>query len=269
MRILFTAIIIATLFIPTARAGEHKPGANYQCFYDSNPGSGKWHYYFCDYGGSGTKCSGKRAGDGGGDEIKKLKHLETFKFATFPFESYCCCVTSDQNKFVKATAHGCYTDSYEDAEQIVKDLGNGQTCIKRIRRTVCGTDEIIDCNASDETCRPDRYRNGACAPICIGENMAYESQTSNTCISCPATAYQGPIKEQDGVYYCKTCDAATEFYDPSTKACVSKSGMTAISTQTMEKCWRCPTDADRKACMLATHSGTEPADNIRTNCYLK
>ena len=259
MRKIFAIFMVLAIFNAPAHAGDHKAGANNQCFYDSKHDNGKWHYYFC--GGTVTSgktvCAGKTYGGkhrDTDDMAALLTHLETFTFTTGDKESYCCCngTTTTPGTFVQAGPHGCYTGSIENATKETKDLGNGQTCTKIIRQTVCGEPDIIDCTADDTTCFPNRKRNDRCAPLCTGENMAYASKESNECISCPQTAFQGREQDSDksGLYHCVKCDPSTEFFDAKTKTCISKTSVKRVSPDALKACWQCPID-DQTKCVQA------------------
>ena len=80
--------------------------------------------------------------------------------------------------------------------------------MQTLRVNVCGVTEIEDCTQPEaQACSPGtRFRNNVCAPICTG-TQAYASTTSNECIDCPTTAYQGVV---NGV--CIKCDPATQFF---------------------------------------------------------
>ena len=289
MRKIIPVLIMITAMISTANAGKHQAGTNNtkgtSCFYDSNPGHGKWWYYFCGNHPDLT-CAKKRSHKSGDKPIKKYD-LETFTFETSPTDSYCCCggTNAKSGIFVKADPnYGCFTEPIEKAEKRITDLGDGTACTSYIRKTVCGADAHIQCTEPDGTCDATQgqiMRNGTCAYLCTGANMAYESHTSGTCVSCPLTAYQGRVQDYrgsnksnkiEGVFYCLKCNSTTEFFDSVNEECVSKNDprFAMVSTTSLALCWRCPLDKNKECIIQAEQRGRQNMDPaIKSACFIQ
>ncbi|MBD5400788.1 hypothetical protein HDR61_03535 [bacterium] len=284
-KILIIGAFILIPFISHVYAGEHKAGADNSCFYDSNPGKSKWHYYFCGKEpidkNNKIKCSGKEYKgadrlDGekpNGDMKKQLMNHEVFTFTTKEEDTYCCCggTSNTAGRFEKAkNTQNCYTDDKPTEE--IKNLGNGKACKMLTYKTVCGDTHTIDCNTPEnETCGTGYiWRNNECAPICGGDTV-YESEYTNTCIICKTTVYQGIFGDAQNKY-CKRCDKDTEFFNRTTKQCIKKSTLMAHSKLAIHECWQCPTTNTQKQCVQAVTNhnttGTPIPDNIKKICNL-
>lgn len=239
--ILRTAIMLA-LFIPCAAyPGSHKMGNNQNCFYDSNPGRNKWHYYYC--GSQSRGCAGK-SGGGKNDQHYTIFDKDSFTFKTSPYDKYWCCGGTGEKSgtFVKDTGKGFYIDTQTKRKQ----LADGGSCNIRIQKTICGDVEEIDCTEPDTCSQGFTLRNKACIKPC-GDDEVFESPASNTCISCKTTAYQGPSLDRQS---CIKCDQYTEFFNRQTKKCIKKSTLKQYAKDTMKECWRCPNNVMLK-CMEA------------------
>ncbi|MFQ6760202.1 MAG: hypothetical protein ACLRFM_02280 [Alphaproteobacteria bacterium] len=138
-------------------------------------------------------------------------------------EYWCCGGThSEQGKFqVKKNGE---TSFYVSTTTQRKDLGNGAFCMQTVKVNVCGTTEIEDCTEPEaRACTSGtRFRNNTCAPICTG-TQAYASATSNECIDCPTTAYQGIV---GGV--CVKCDPSTQFFAYTNNTLSATSSVVAL-----------------------------------------
>lgn len=272
-----TAILL--LSVGAAYAGEHKGGnnggTNLSCFYDSKPGGGRWHYYFC--GKSTERCDKKKYKGPGSTENKPnndsrviLQDLETFTFLTSPTDTYCCCggTTEKSGTFVKAVhARDCYTDDAPVERTI--DLGSGQTCKKLIYKTVCGTTVKVGCEKPEEECGTGyKWRNNACAPICTGDKV-YESKDINTCVTCETTNYQGISGDANTTeQICYKCNKDSHFFDKTNKTCIKKSDFKKqYSRPEMKECWRC--SSNMQECLNAIQAGKK-IDAIQSNtCTFK
>ena len=113
-----------------------------------------------------------------------------------------------------------------------------------------------------------------CTSVGIGTCGAHNcaSKTSNECIECETTAYQGIDHTTNE---CVRCDEATQFFDKITKKCISKTSLNRIDGDAMKKCYGCPNNETFKECAIL-FSKSENArrasanyDEIIRDCYIK
>ncbi|MDE5615663.1 MAG: hypothetical protein K2I81_02420 [Alphaproteobacteria bacterium] len=218
--------IMAAVVITGGAYADHRHGPRHECWRDSEYDD-HWAYYYC--GDQAAKCDGKKSKSH--DTVFWQYHGDHFIFQTEPHDTYWCCggTTESEGKYVKS-AHWI-TNTTTERVSIY-----GGTCNKLIQTDACGGQHIIECTEPD-TCAPGQLlRNRECIKPC-GADEAFESSTSNTCISCEANLYQGPSLDRQ---VCIKCDQTSEFFNRETKKCVKKSSLEQYSKQTMKECWRCP-----------------------------
>ena len=237
-------------------------GYNNQCIIDYFATRQDW--YFC--GKALFKhpvCSGRSALNGYNRQW--LLHGEGFSSVYDNSRHFWCCHGKDDymGRFVETHL------PFQTSEVVTVDLGNGRTCTYERITNVCG--DVIDVPCTTPTNCPDGtlFRNNDCVVPCSG-TTAFESVTSNKCIECETTNYQGISTDRQ----CVKCDPVTQFFDKFAKKCVLKTSMSMITATAMKKCYGCPNNQMLKECGLLfslSESERRAADNyeqIITDCYI-
>ncbi|MDE6481486.1 MAG: hypothetical protein K2L25_01545 [Alphaproteobacteria bacterium] len=219
------AALIATC-ITSGTYADHKHGPRNECWRDSEYDD-HWAYYYC--GAQTNKCDGKQSK--GHDTVFWQYHGDHFIFQTSPHDTYWCCggTTESEGKYVKSRHWIVNTETERMSVA-------GGTCNKLIQTDACGGQHIIECTEPDTCAQGLTLRNRECIKPC-GENEAFESPSSNTCVSCEASLYQGLSMDRQ---VCIKCDPYTEFFNRETKKCIKKSSLQQYEKDTMRECWRCP-----------------------------
>jgi len=220
-----TAALMMTLAMSYAHA-DHKHGPRNECWRDSKYDK-HWAYYYC--GAQAAKCDGKKSK--GHDTVFWQYHGEKFTFRTGPNETYFCCggTKEAEGKYVRA-------DKWIVEQKTERIEVQGGTCNKLIQKDACGETHEVTCTTPDQCNTGLTLRNKECIKPC-GDNEVYESPTSNTCIECETSIYQGPAQDRQS---CIKCDKDTEFFDRTNKRCIKKSSLTQYSQNAIKECWRCP-----------------------------
>jgi len=243
-------------------------------------------YYFC--GAHEIRCNNDWAED---VEIKNgyVKWFQNGEFQSLNNEIYWCC----DGKITSSTANLKKKDKvsgtagkwvkgenfYITRETKTKNISGG-TCTYVETTDICGnvttTEQECKTQAAANVQCPDgqyfRTSSNSCAKLCdVG--YAYESSTSNRCVECEETAYQGIVSDT-GVYVngdavdpthavCRRCNTATSIFDAATRTCVGKPQLTALSITDLqygknahsrnkslsEQCWTMSAD-EYKKCVL-------------------
>ena len=213
------------------------------------------YYYFC--GAHESKCNGDWA------ENTELKNgfVEWYTHGQSVMLNgvlYWCCggeITSDTKKIErKGKPSGTVgrwvaaPDFYLQMPETKTKAFAGGTCSYSEAVDVCNGKQSTedDCAAQAEqkvTC-PDgtfyRASSGSCTKSCE-PGYAYESEKSNRCIECRENAHQGIVSD-DGTTslamhpahkICRQCDASS-FFNPTTKQCIPKANLTALSTMELQ-----------------------------------
>ena len=253
-------ILMMILLVPTPSFARIKlrAGDNNRCFVNVKDTNRFW---YC--GTQDSTCAGKK--------LRKY-HKRWWQYHGEGFDSgegrhFWCCGGS-------TTAQGHYVETWDpfySRETVTVDLPNGTCTYERITN-VCG--EVIDepCTEPTECDAGLILRNGQCVAPCDG-TTAFASKTSNECVECATTAYQGI---DDKTSECVRCDSGTQFFDKKTKTCVSKtsSSLKKVTAATMKKCYGCPnSDVFKECTTLFSKSDTErrAAENyerIISECYI-
>lgn len=245
-------------------------------------------YYFC--GAHETKCHGDWAEK---SELNNgfVKWYQNGEFASLGDndEVYWCCggkiTSSTTNLKRKDKVSGTVgkwvkgENFYITRETKTKNISGG-TCTYVEMTDICGnvTSTEQECKtqgAANVQCPDGQYfrtSSNSCAKLCdIG--YAYESATSNRCVECEETAYQGIVSDT-GVYIngeavdpthavCRRCNTATSIFDAATRTCIGKPQLTALSMTDLqygknahsrdkslsEQCWTKSAD-EYKKCVL-------------------
>ncbi len=260
-KFLYIFIVFAVTASPAMARVKLRAGDNNRCFINV---SGINHFWYC--GSQSSDCAGKK--------LRKY-HDRTYQYHGDEFTSegrhfWCCNGTKDAaGKYVESSA------PFSKSEIITVDLGNGTCTYERITN-VCG--EVIDNPCTEPTKCTDGtiLRNDSCVTPCDG-NTAFESTTSNKCIECETTRYQGISKNSSGSNICIKCDSGTQFFDTKTQNCVSKDTFNRITKEAMEKCYGCPNNVLFKECseffsqpenMGSTGKRNSTYQQIITKCYI-
>jgi len=271
---IFVLMLVTICLTQTSYAKyNQKHGSDYECWYETEyeaggHGKGNWAYYYC--GKQNDKCDGKKSKTS--DTIFWQYHGDTFTFqgGKNPSEHdlytyYCCNGTKDEKgRYVRA-------DSWIDSSKTVTETKHvtGGTCQVKIETDVCGDTHKIDCDTPGTCDAGYIMRNKVCAEICP-DGSAFESDTSNKCIQCETTNYQGIKTISSNNKLCIKCDKDTEFFDKETKACIKKSALKQTTNSAMKKCWRCPdNDAFAKCVDIIQKSSTGTDERkILTRCKI-
>ncbi len=219
-----TTFMMALFAIQAASGANFEHGRNSECWYDRKYNK-HWGYWFC--GAQAASCNKHKCK--GHDTCFWQYHGDSFSYGG---QKYWCCGGTKE-------AEGKYFAGQWIKEQKTekKQLTNG-TCNVLIKTNICGETKKVDCDTPD-TCESGyRLRNKECVAPC-GEDEVYESSTSNKCIKCETTVYQGIVQRgtENG---CLKCDKDSEFFDKVNKVCVKKASLTSYTIPEMKSCWRCP-----------------------------
>lgn len=261
---------------------NQKHGADNSCWYETEykaggHGSGNWAYYFCgkttwDY------CDNKECK--GHDTCIKQVHGDSFTFKggknpsqhTASLNTYWCCNGTKDARGVYVPGKDWIVDSRIE----VVPVGNG-TCNQLVQIDICGEEHRTpeECTVPDpEQCNEGTiFRNGECAVVCTG-NQFFESLTSNKCITCEPTKYQGVVTRSEDVAVdgkkvhmtyqtCLKCDEGSELFDRDKQTCVAKTDIAQYSKVEMKECWKCSSSATRKLCLQARKSAINAGKTSR------
>ena len=205
------------------------------------------------------KCSDKTVGPE--DNPDRMTNGDHFVYSG---TTYWCCggTTTQKGKFVKGDKWIIRTEPFTETL-------NGETCTGVNYWNICNE---IDPTYSQRTCTPIVkseptttncpagyfMRNGYCTAEC-GTGYAFESATSNQCVSCETTDKQAIV---NGI--CKRC-GSNEIMDSSTRQCVSTKSVTAdmlrIATSAHETCWMCVDPVSLRYCLQYVTLGGRISNN--------
>ncbi len=204
---------------------------------------GKNTFWFCG-GNQEQKCIGKTAS---GKRTRTWnKHGDHFEKDDRTF--WCCDTDGD--------GVGNYVEGpeYDKTETVTVQLENG-TCNYIIKKTICGEESGTPCTKPDNCSAGYVLRNDLCVEPCKS-TYAFESASSNNCIECLTTEYQGISKEN----ICIKCDPEIAFFDKLKQTCVNKRDMKQVSKNAMKNCFRCPDNITFKDCVTVLSATT--AQNV-------
>lgn len=231
-------------------------------------------YYFC--GAQQPKCNNDWAASA---ELKSttkwLKHEEKVNING---SLYFCCdgnvTTKPTTKKEKAAGTpGRLVKGAlfypEPGETKMKDVAGGK-CSYTETVDICGhlhtTEGECTTQAKDNVICPAgqfyRESSKSCATLCeVG--YAFESAGSNRCVECPETSTQGIVSDTANTSsvevepehrICRTCPAATSVFDATTRQCVPKPQLTALSTTELQ---------------YGRNARTRNAKPVSTQCWTK
>lgn len=254
------AVLLLTIILSATNAiagQELKHATDNSCYYISGYGKkstgNNWAYYFC--GVSATKCNGKK--HKGHDMMKIQYNGDKFSWSGRTF--WCC---ND-----KPGTAGHYEEGTKwivKEETKTKTVDNG-TCNQKIQTTICGDVITVDCDSPGKCDAGYVMRNGVCATECP-DGQAYESLTSNKCIDCETTNYQGiQTIGTNGHKVCKKCENNAKFFDPKTQTCIDKNKLTQVPKWAMKKCFACPSTETFKQCVQIVQRPIESLNFANNN----
>lgn len=284
LHLFYIGVLAAICTVSAANARNYVHGTNNHCWIETSYGSKStgdtWAYHYCggsnNYIDSIRKCAGYSTL--GHDLMVTNYHGDSFTFK-YKNETYWCCGGTKDKE-------GTYMpgEKWFVKEETVKVPVAGGTCNQLVQTDICGEVHVTECTKPDNCDDGTVLRNNECVATCGGDEV-FESTTSNKCIKCKITAFQGPSTDHTA---CISCDRYTEFYNREDKKCVkrSKLELTEYSKEAMKECWRCPRQLF-KICVQAVTSAdtagktgssrlsaiesfvtTENPKNITKQCYL-
>lgn len=263
-------VLIALIMTTGTLHADWKTNATNSCWVDS-AGLFEDKFWYCGYHNESdkkaTKCGGTWLNFN--DERIFLYHGESFEYdpwyKTGSGGKYWCCTGT------KTTA-GYFV---KNGSWIIKkgtvtvELENG-TCTYEKTVNACGEETSTPCTEPTTCAKGYIDRNNECIQPCE-DGQVFESPTSNKCIPCETTMYQGVKNDTDG-QYCLKCDQHTEFFDKKKKQCVNKdNGYKKISKDIMKQCGLCPNSTIFKGCIecLSSDNYATCAETYKTDCFLK
>ena len=262
-KILFMLIFIT---VPYPALSALKYGVRMECFLDTE---GNNSYWYC--GGGQTSCAKNKM-----NKNDNRTYYSNGEAHTFNNKTYVCCNATD-------TSEGVFKEIKNDSgngitwqntsngstayytKTVVKDLPGGGKCTYTAKFNGCGKELTKPC--TEPTNCTDGYimRNKVCVKPCpMGTD--FESTTSNKCVECPTTVYQGSVNAAE-TSYCLKCDKDKQFLDKENDKCIDKKDMNKVSRQTMAKCFMCDNNEDFKQC-VACVDGNTCSDDIKKSCNL-
>jgi hypothetical protein len=147
-------------------------------------------------------------------------------------------------------------------------LDGGGKCTYEARFNGCGAEITKPCTNPDGCADGYVLRNKTCVTPCE-DGYDFESKTSNKCVECPTTPYQGSVIEGD-ITYCKKCNKNTEFMDINTSSCVNKSNFKSINHAALAKCAFCENNETAKDCVKCFANGSDNCeDQYSQKCLLR
>lgn len=258
----FTAALVITLIHASAMAFQGF-GDNRSCYFEDHKLDSYW---YC--GAQENRCAGRKMGK---------KHNRSYQLHgdsfTYDGKKYYCCNGTP-------TQVGRYEDAHNNKdwlktnESVTIELDGGGKCTYTKKVNVCGEEESTPCNKPTNCEDGKILRNGTCTHPCPSDSeiTAYESSTSNTCVQCPTTLYQGIKKSSNSNTdaLCIKCDPTLQFWDSENKTCISKSSLPKATREALKKCWRCDQDYVAE-CIRAfsVNSGSAPSEEIKSHCDIK
>lgn len=263
-KILFMLIIIIT---PYPALSALRYGTNMECFLNTK---GNNSYWYC--GGGQTSCAKNKMNKNDNRTYYTNGQAHTFGD---PAKIYVCCGATDSSQGVFKEIHNVDGIKWENTgngntayytKTLTIDLPGGGKCTYTAKFNGCGTELTKPCTEPANCTDGYILRNGVCIEPCPN-GSDFESTTSNKCIECPTTMYQGSTIEED-TSYCLKCDADNQFFDKKTDKCIDKNSMEKVSRQTMAKCFMCSNNENFKECVACVEKDTCTTD-IKTNCALK
>lgn len=218
----FVFILITIAGMNAYASWDPKSNDDASCMVEKKNGK---RFYFC--GKQQDKCAGYKMRKGHDRDM--ILHGKSFTSKNNSSLKYWCCggTPTESGHFVKGNSWW----ATETVETITLESG---TCNYKKRVNICGEEESVPCTKPDKCNSGKILRNGECITPC-DEDQAYQNPSSNTCVECATTNYQGIDKNN----ICVKCDKDNEFFNRETKKCISKKEMKQYPHDVMKKCWAC------------------------------
>ena len=272
-KFLLASLLVFVTHSVLASAYDWRMGTSGECFVKYVDAHRVYRY--C--GGGQSSCAGKKQGS-----VADAKTFTTGMIfqndSSSPKQWWVCCnATSSSQGTYKAFDTTKFSTKWGDgsipkySEIITVDLEGGGRCSFKQTYDACGNTYNKVCTEPTSCTDGLILRNGKCVEPCA-EGSEFESVTSNSCVECDTTMYQGPARmdakdiqkeletakifvtsdgkadtgkaktaseAQKDQYYCKKCDKNKQFFDKATGECINKSGMLKGTAQEMSQCGLC------------------------------
>lgn len=264
-KILFMLIFI---ILPYPALSKLRYGTDMECFLDTK---GNNSYWYC--GGGQTSCAKNKMNKN--DNRTYYSNGQAHSFGD-PKKNYVCCNATESSPGVfkeikNDSTMGITWKNFHDGniayytKTVVVNLPGGGKCTYSAKIDGCGREITSPC--TEPTNCTDGYvlRNGVCVEPC-SDGLDWESLTSNKCVECPTTMYQGSVNTEQ-TSYCLKCDQDNQFFDKQNDKCIDKKDMNQVGRQTMAKCFMCNNNEDFKECVKCVDTETCSTD-IKTSCSL-
>lgn len=220
-------------------------------------------YWYC--GGNQSSC----ANVGMDKDDNRTYHMDG-QYVNFDSKKWVCC-GGTQDGWGKYLELKKYEDDADKKEIEWKNTANGAIayyeklvsvtlegggkCTYKARINGCGKELTKPCTEATKCTDGYVLRNKTCVPPCE-DGYDFESTTSNKCVECPTTLYQGSVVE-GGTTYCKKCNKNTQFMDVTQNKCVSKSEYESIGHAVLAKCALCENNETAIKCVKCFSSDDE------------
>ena len=274
----FLFVLLLVLLTLPSLAYTHRYGNNMECLHINKGGADE--YYFC--GAQYHSCAGDKA-NGYDERVVYTSGV----YINFDYKHWVCCggTDSDQGVFKQLNGPGDGENRLDDTEDglqwqnvgkgkipyiektVTVDIEGGGQCTYEARFDACGTELTKPCTEPTGCADGLILRNGVCTEPCVGDTD-FESKTSNKCVECSTTLYQGSAfvtdivssikKNADGTVesekhtngsYCLKCNKNTHFFDGVSSQCVEKNELTNVNHVAMAKCGMCNNKNSFKGCI--------------------
>lgn len=257
------AVITGILFMlcGAAHGISFGPNDTNSCFVKSNFWGRRW-YWFC--GSQSQACRGYSPGRHA--VISSYYHGQSF---TEGSTKYFCCDGS-----ASAAGHFIKADAWETVSTETVSLDGGGSCSYQKRVDVCGNELSKPCDKPTSCSEGKILRNGECIEPCMS-GYGFDSDSSNTCVQCDTTNFQGLRAAQDASQgnICLKCDAARQFFDREKSKCVNRGELEQYSKDKLYNCHGCQSNELYVKCVKMLNS-SNPSSNkdynsIVSECKLK
>ena len=282
----FLFVLLLVLLTLPSLAYTHRYGNNMECLHINKGGTDE--YYFC--GAQYHSCAGDKA-NGYDDRVVYTSGV----YINFDYKHWVCCGGTDSapGVFKQLNGPGGGENTLDDTEDGLKwqnvgkgkipyiektvtvDIEGGGQCTYEARFDACGTELTKPCTEPTGCTDGLVLRNGVCTEPCVGDTD-FESKTSNKCVECSTTLYQGSAfvtvdndteetgivssikKKADGTVeskkyangsYCLKCNKNTHFFDGVTNQCVEKKELKNVDHVAMAKCGMCNNKESFEKCI--------------------
>lgn len=253
------SVVFITLVVSPVANAKFFSGYSQECYLDDK---GNDEYWFC--GSQGQSCRGV--------EVWKRNTVHW----NYHGQSMLGGHDKDQGRFWccggTLSQAGKYVQGHDwivKTENVTETLAGGK-CTWQRKTNICGDIE----NPNDKCTEPTGEctsgyvsHNGKCVAACA-EGYAFESPTSQNCVSCETTKNQAVVNG-----YCKKCEI-NEVLDKNTLKCMSVQEIARTRIQIApvahDTCWLCVSPQDLAECLkYVTINGTlDTNKDLKARCSL-